>query len=82
MNINLQSKPEWFLKDVNPLGLVPAIQHNDTIVYDSKICNEYLDEVFPGDKLIPSDPYLRARDNMLLEHYSKVAAYNMFSLVY
>ena len=74
MNINLQSKPEWFSKDINPLGLVPAIQHNEKIVYDSKICNEYLDEVLPGDKLIASDPYLRAKDNMLLEHYSIVIA--------
>ena len=60
------------MSNINPLGSVPALQLNDAIVYDSKICNEYLDDVYPGDKLVPSDPYLRARDRMLMEHYTKV----------
>ena len=72
ININLQSKPAWFLDSINPLGQVPALQLNDTIVYDSLICNDYLDEVYPGDRLVPSDPYLRTRDKMLMEHYIKV----------
>ena len=72
VNIHLISKPDWYLNDINPLGLVPTLQMNDKIVYDSKICNDYLDEVYPGDKLVPSDPYLRARDKMLMEHYTKV----------
>ena len=86
ININLQSKPAWFLNNINPLGQVPAIQLTDTIVYDSVICNDYLDEVYPGDKLVPSDPYLRARDKMLMEHYTKVNVlkthkYNSISVI-
>ena len=72
VNIHLRSKPEWFAKDINPLGKVPTFQIDDKIVYDSEICNEYIDEVYPGDESVSLDPYQRAKDRMLLEHFPKV----------
>ena len=72
VNIHLRSKPEWFAKDINPLGKVPTLQIDDKIVYDSEICNEYIDETYPGDENAPRDPYQRAKDRMLLEHFPKV----------
>ena len=72
VNIHLRSKPEWFAKDINPLGKVPTLQIDDKIVYDSQICNEYIDEVYPGDESASRDPYQRAKDGMLLEHFPKV----------
>ena len=79
VNINLKSKPEWYLKDINPLGLVPALQKDDTVVYDSRICNAYLEDAYPGEGTIPTDPYDKAKDDMLMEHFPKVCNFKAFS---
>ncbi|CAI9605493.1 unnamed protein product [Staurois parvus] len=72
VNINLKNKPDWYLEK-NPLGLVPTIETSDgKIIYESPIVCEYLDEVFPGTKLIPSDPYAKAEQKMLMEAFSTV----------
>ncbi|XP_064608931.1 glutathione S-transferase omega-1-like isoform X2 [Liolophura sinensis] len=71
VNINLKSKPNWFLEK-NPSGTVPTIEKNGQIVYESAICNDFLDETYTGNALIPSDPYRKARDRILLEQFGKV----------
>ncbi|KAM8924431.1 glutathione S-transferase omega-1-like isoform 2-T2 [Pelodytes ibericus] len=74
ININLKSKPEWFLKKC-PLGLVPALEtSNGDIIYESPIVCDYLDEAFPGKKLTPSDPLEKAKQKMILEHFSGVVS--------
>jgi len=51
---------------VSPLGLVPALNHNEKGVCDSTVVMEYIDEVFPGEnKLLPSDPVRRAKARFL-----------------
>nr|QCC20786.1 glutathione S-transferase omega-1 [Clarias magur] len=75
ININLESKPEWFLKK-NPLGLVPTLETSaGEVVYESPITCEYLDEAYPVKKLLPSSPFAKAQQKMLLEHFSKVVPY-------
>ncbi|XP_069095539.1 glutathione S-transferase omega-1-like isoform X2 [Pleurodeles waltl] len=72
ININLRSKPEWFLKKA-PFGLVPVLETSKgDIIYESLITSDYLDEVYPGKKLTPSDPLQKAKQKMLLEHFSKL----------
>uniref|UniRef100_A0A8C3JFG0 Glutathione S-transferase omega n=1 Tax=Calidris pygmaea TaxID=425635 RepID=A0A8C3JFG0_9CHAR len=72
ININLKNKPDWFFEK-NPFGLVPVLETSKgQLIYESPITCEYLDEAFPGKKLMPSDPYERAFQKMLLEHFSKV----------
>uniref|UniRef100_A0A8C6ZI71 Glutathione S-transferase omega n=1 Tax=Nothoprocta perdicaria TaxID=30464 RepID=A0A8C6ZI71_NOTPE len=72
ININLKNKPDWFFEK-NPFGLVPVLETSKgQLIYESPITCEYLDEAFPGKKLLPSDPYERASQKMLLEHFSKV----------
>ncbi|XP_018424569.1 PREDICTED: glutathione S-transferase omega-1-like [Nanorana parkeri] len=74
VNINLLDKPDWFFER-SPLGLVPSIDTSDgKIIYESLIVCEYLDEAFPGVKLIPSDPYAKAEQKMLLETFSPIIA--------
>lgn len=72
VNINLQNKPEWFL-NLNPQGTVPTVQYNDKIIYNSLVASEWIDNTFEGiRKLIPSDPYEKAKQKMLLDRLSKV----------
>ncbi|XP_018424571.1 PREDICTED: glutathione S-transferase omega-1-like [Nanorana parkeri] len=72
VNINLKNKPDWFVEK-SPLGLVPSIETSDgKIIYESPIVFEYLDEAFPGVKLIPSDPYAKAEQKMLLETFTAI----------
>ncbi|XP_072246972.1 glutathione S-transferase omega-1-like [Leuresthes tenuis] len=72
ININLKDKPEWFLEK-NPLGLVPALETPaGEIIYESPITCEYLEEVYPEKKLLPSSPFGKAQQKMMLEHFSKL----------
>jgi glutathione S-transferase len=43
-----------------PFGQVPAIQHDDFALYESRAICRYLDEVLPGARLIPGDAQHRA----------------------
>uniref|UniRef100_A0A2K6NTZ0 Glutathione S-transferase omega n=1 Tax=Rhinopithecus roxellana TaxID=61622 RepID=A0A2K6NTZ0_RHIRO len=72
ININLKNKPEWFFKK-NPFGLVPVLENSKgQLIYESPIPCEYLDEAYPGKKVLPDDPYEKACQKMILELFSKV----------
>lgn len=46
---------------VNPQGLVPALEHEDTTIAQSLAIIEYLDETHPEPPLLPTSPADRAR---------------------
>jgi maleylacetoacetate isomerase len=52
---------------INPLGLVPALVHGADVVVQSVAICEYLEEVFPGRPLLPSDPQGRARVRAIVQ---------------
>jgi glutathione S-transferase len=53
-------KPEYLA--INPVGKVPALIDGATIVHDSTIINEYLEDTHPeAQPLLPRDPVIRAR---------------------
>ncbi|HUD96496.1 MAG TPA: glutathione S-transferase family protein [Woeseiaceae bacterium] len=57
---NFEQHSEAFVA-LNPNGQVPVLVHNGAVITDSTVINEYLDEVFPGTRLMPKDPVARAR---------------------
>ena len=59
VEIDLANKPAWF-SGVSLYGKVPALEHDGRRIVESAIVNEYLDEVFPEPRLLPSDPVQRA----------------------
>ncbi|OWF53844.1 glutathione S-transferase omega-1-like isoform X1 [Mizuhopecten yessoensis] len=73
VNINLKSKPDWF-RDRYINALVPVLEKDGTVIYESSVCNEYLDEVYPEPQLIPTNPVLKAKDKMLSEQFGKVTS--------
>lgn len=46
---------------LNPNGVVPTLVHDGTVVVESTIINEYLDDAFPEQPLRPAEPMGRAR---------------------
>lgn len=54
-----QHRPEYLA--INPQGTIPAMQHGDLVLTESTAIMEYVDEVFPGPKLMPKDPLDRWR---------------------
>ena len=50
--------PEYL--KLNPKAVVPTLVHDGHVIRESTVICEYIDEVFPGPKLIPADPLVRA----------------------
>jgi glutathione S-transferase len=55
---NEQLRPEYL--KLNPNGVVPTLVHDGSVIIDSSVILEYLDEVFPTPRLSPADPVRRA----------------------
>lgn len=58
--IDLSDKPEWFLA-ISPHGKVPVLQVGQTVLFESVVILEYLDET-REPRLHPEDALERARD--------------------
>jgi glutathione S-transferase len=68
--IDLKDPPQWFL-DISPFGKVPVLKVGDTVLFESAVINEYLDEVNPPP-LLPTDPLQRAINRMWIEYGSNL----------
>lgn len=66
--IDLKQPPEWF-KTISPLGKVPLLRVDDTVLFESAVIMEYLDEVNPPS-LHPADPLRRAHNRAWIEFAS------------
>ena len=65
-----QKKPE-FLR-LNPYGKVPVLVDGETVVYESCIINEYLEEKYPEHRLMPADHGLRAKIRISIDYGSTI----------
>jgi len=71
VNINLADKPSWFWEK-NPEGTVPVLEKGDHVITDSTATCDWLDDMYPCHRLTPCDPYVKARDRMLLEYFGNI----------
>ncbi|KAF9093009.1 hypothetical protein BGX27_001688 [Mortierella sp. AM989] len=66
----LVPRPDWYLKDINPYGQVPALKINDKhIILESLIVAEYIIDLHPESGLLPTDPLQRAQSRYLIHHW-------------
>jgi glutathione S-transferase len=61
-----QKRPD-FLK-LNPYGKVPVVIDGSTVLYESLIINEYLNEKYPQPPLLPQDSGKRAKVRILIDY--------------
>ncbi|CAF0780112.1 unnamed protein product [Adineta ricciae] len=77
VRINLGDQPDWYLKK-NPAGEVPLLEWIDKdskeirSIPESLVICDYLDELYPQNRLHPTDPYLKARHQILTSRFSNV----------
>lgn len=57
--IDLSNRPP-ILRARNPRNKVPVLIHDDLVLPESAVINEYLDEVFPDPPMMPDGPAERA----------------------
>ncbi|OAX31942.1 glutathione S-transferase [Rhizopogon vinicolor AM-OR11-026] len=70
--VNPYKKEKHFL-DINPKGLVPAIEYQGKALYESLILCEFLEDAYPDYKphLLPTDPFERAHARLWIDHTTK-----------
>lgn len=66
--IDVYDPPEWFLA-LSPTGKVPILQVEDTVLFESAVINEYLDEVY-APALHPSSSIAKAKNRAWMEFTS------------
>lgn len=74
--IDLANKPDWFLK-LSPTGKVPVLKVKDTVLFESAVINEYVDET-NGPSLHSKDPLIKAQERGIIE-LAGVAIMNYFN---
>jgi glutathione S-transferase len=61
-----QKTPEYL--KLNPYGKVPVLTDDGTVLYESCIINEYLNEKYPNPALMPADLGKRAKARILTDY--------------
>jgi glutathione S-transferase len=61
-----QKTPEYL--KLNPYGKVPVLIDDSTVLYESCIINEYLNEKYPNPPLMPADLGKRAKVRILIDY--------------
>ncbi len=67
--IDINDPPEWF-RAISPLGKVPVLKVGETVLFESAVIMEYLDEVNPPS-LHPADPLKKAQNRAWVEFASE-----------
>ena len=68
-------KPEYLT--INPKGLVPTLRHEGSLVFESSVINEFIDDKYCEPPLKPADPLQRAR----MRYWVKVEEDELFAAV-
>jgi len=66
----------WYLA-INPNGVVPSLDHDGTIIIESCVILEYLEDMFPEHPLRPEDPAKRAAMRIWLDKSESVVHRNI-----
>ena len=68
--VDLDDPPAWFLA-ISPLAKVPLLHVGETVLFESAVIAEYLDETHPPARL-PADPLAKAQARAWIEFASNL----------
>jgi len=71
--VDLGSPPEWFLA-ISPQKKVPLLIVDSTVIFESAVINEYIDEAYPP-KLHPEDLLMKAINRSWIEFCNNISLY-------
>ncbi|KAJ5983428.1 Glutathione S-transferase/chloride channel C-terminal [Penicillium waksmanii] len=80
IEIDPYEKPQSLL-EINPRGLVPALQHDDWGCYESSVIMEYLEDLKLGTNLFPLDPKSRAHCRLWADHINRNIVPNFYRVL-
>lgn len=66
--VDLGDRPAW-IYEKNPLGKVPVLEEGASVLPESVVIMEYLEERYPEPALWPADPGERAQGRLLIERF-------------
>jgi glutathione S-transferase len=78
---NKEQKQEWYLA-LNPYGKVPVLVEEGAWVYESALCNEYLEDKYPTPPLAPQDAGAKAQMRLWVEWCNSQFVPAVISLLY
>ena len=71
--IDLGNPPEWFLA-ISPLKKVPLLIVDGTVIFESAVINEYIDEAYPPT-FHPQDLLMKAINRSWIEFCNNISLY-------
>jgi glutathione S-transferase len=78
---NKEQKQDWYLA-LNPYGKVPVLVEEGAWVYESALCNEYLEDKYPSPPLAPTAPAEKAHMRLWVEWCNSQFVPSVISLLY
>jgi glutathione S-transferase len=76
-----EQKQDWYLA-LNPYGKVPVLVEEGAWVYESALCNEYLEDKYPTPALAPHDPGEKAHTRLWVEWCNSQFVPPVIGLIY
>ena len=70
--VDLADRPAW-IYEKNVTGRVPVLEEDAFVLSESAVINEYLDERYPEQPLLPADPAARAAARMLIFRFDDLS---------
>jgi glutathione S-transferase len=78
---NKEQKQEWYLA-LNPYGKVPVLVEEGAWVYESALCNEYLEDKYPSPPLAPTAPAEKAHMRLWVDWCNSQFVPPVIGLIY
>lgn len=81
IQIDLGNIPDWYY-EVSPTGRAPLLKLGDDVVWESLVMDEFLEDAYPDNPLLPQDPVARAHARILIEYCNSTFQPSFCGLVF